>query len=53
MHKLLRDFEKQTDHLISAKRPDLVIINKKKKKKNLPNNGLHCSGRPKSKTERN
>ena len=23
----------QTDHLISARRPDLVIINKKKKKK--------------------
>ena len=32
-HKLLWDFEIQTDHLISAKRPDLVIINKKKKKK--------------------
>ena len=32
-HKLLWDFEIQTDHLISAKRSDLVIANKKKKKK--------------------
>ena len=30
MHKLLRDFEIQTDHLISARRPDQVIIKKKK-----------------------
>ena len=30
-HKLLWDFEIQTDHQISAGRPDLVIINKKKK----------------------
>ena len=30
-HKLLWDFEIQTDHLISARRPDLVIINKKKR----------------------
>ena len=32
-HKILWDFEIQTDHLISARRPNLVIINKKKKKK--------------------
>ena len=32
-HKLLRDFDIETDHLISARRPDLIIINKKKKKK--------------------
>ena len=32
-HKLLWDFVIQTDHLISARRPDLIIINKKKKKK--------------------
>ena len=31
-HKLLWDFDIQTDHLISA-RPDLIIINKKKEKK--------------------
>ena len=32
-HKLLWDFDIQTDHLISARRPDLIIINKRKKKK--------------------
>ncbi len=30
-HKLLWDFDIQTDHLISARRPDLIIINKKKR----------------------
>ena len=30
-HKLLWDFNRQTDHLISARRPDLIIINKKKR----------------------
>ena len=30
-HELLWDFDVQTDHLISAGRPDLMIINKKKK----------------------
>ena len=39
-HKLLWDFDTQTDHLISAKRPDLIIINNKKKK-NLQNCGLY------------
>ena len=29
-HKLLWDFDIQTDHLILARRPDLIIINKKK-----------------------
>ena len=32
-YKLLWDFNIQTDHLIPARRPDLIIINKKKKKK--------------------
>ena len=32
-HKLLWDFDIQTDHLISARKPDLIVINKKKKKK--------------------
>ena len=32
-HKLLWDFDIQTDHLISARRPDLIIIKKKKKKR--------------------
>ena len=32
-HKILWDFAIHTDHLISAWRPDLLIINKKKKKR--------------------
>ena len=32
-HKLLSDFNIQTDNLIPAKRPDLIIINNKKKKR--------------------
>ena len=31
LHKLLWDFNIQTDHLIPARRPDLMIINKKKR----------------------
>ena len=31
-HKLLWDFDIYTDHLISARRPDLIIINRKKKR---------------------
>ena len=38
-HKPLSDFEMQTDHLISTIRPDLVRVNKKKKKENMPNKG--------------
>ena len=30
-HKVLWDFHIETGHLISARRPDLIIINKKKK----------------------
>ena len=30
-HKLLWDFNIQTDHLIPARKPDLIIINKKKR----------------------
>ena len=30
-HKLLWDFNIQTDQLILARRPDLIIINKKKR----------------------
>ena len=32
-HKLILDFEIQTHHLISARRPDFVIVTKKKKRK--------------------
>ena len=31
IHKLLWDFEIQTDHLITARRPHLIIINKKER----------------------
>ena len=30
-HKLLWDFNIQTDHLIPTRRPDLIIINKRKR----------------------
>ena len=33
IHKILLDFEKENSQLISARRPDLVLIRKKKKKK--------------------
>ena len=32
MHKLLWDFDIQTDHLIKARQPDLIIINNEKKR---------------------
>ena len=32
-HKLLWDFDVHTDHLISARRSDIIIINNKKKKR--------------------
>ena len=41
MHKILWDFGIQTDHLISARRTDLVIVNKKAFQ---PNSGLCHSG---------
>ena len=34
MHKLPWDFDIKTDHRILARGPDLIIINKKKKKRN-------------------
>ena len=37
VHKLLWDFDIHTDHLISVRRPDLTVINKKKTKKNKKN----------------
>ena len=50
-HKLLWDFDIQTDHLISARRPDLIIINKKKEE-NLQNSWLRCPDWPQNKTEK-
>ena len=47
-HKLLWDFNIQTDHLIQARRPDLIIIIKKK---NLKNCRLCCPGGLQNKSE--
>ena len=44
-----QDFKIQTYHLIPARRPDLVIVNKKE---NLSNCGLCRPSRPQSKTKR-
>ena len=44
-HKLRWDFDIQTDHLILARKPDLIITNNKKKE-NLRNCRLFCPGRP-------
>ena len=51
-HKPLWDFDIQTDHLISARRPDLIILKKKKKEENLQNCRLCCPGWLPNKTER-
>ena len=48
-HKLLWDFDIQTDQLIPARRPDLIIINNKKE--NLQNCRLCCPGGPQNKSE--
>ena len=48
-HKLLWDFNIQTDHLIPGRRPDLIISNKKKE--NLQNCRLCCPGGPQNKSE--
>ena len=48
-NKLLWDFNIHKDHLISARRPDLIIINKKE---NMQNCRLCCPGWPQNKTER-
>ena len=49
-HKLLWDFDIHTDHLISARRPDLIITNKKKEI--LQNCRLCCAGWAQNKTEK-
>ena len=59
-NKILGDFNIQTDHLISPRRPHLIIINRKKKEKkkkrkkeeNLQNCRLYYPGWPQNKTER-
>ena len=47
-YKLLWDFDIQTDHLISAKRLELIIIFKKM---NLKNGRIWCPSLPQNKTE--
>ena len=47
--KILWNFEIHTHHLISAKRPDQIIVNKNSE--NLPNGGLCRSSRLQSKIE--
>ena len=42
-HKIVSDFEIQTDLLIPTWKPDLEIINEKKKRENLPHSVLCCS----------
>ena len=49
-HKILRGFEIQMDHSILARRPDLVLINKKEK--NLLSSGFFHSSRQYSKDKR-
>ena len=48
-NKLIWDFDIHTDQLISARRQDLIIINKKKE--NLHNCRLCCPGWPQNKTK--
>ena len=52
VHKIHWDFEIQSDHLISTRRPNLVIVKKKKKEENLPNSGLCCPSWLQGRTER-
>ena len=51
MNKILRDYEMQTDLLITVRWPDLVIVIKRKQK--LPNRWLSSPVRPQSKIKRN
>ena len=50
-HKLLRGFNIQTDPQLPARRPDLIIITKKKKKENSQNCRLCCPGWSQNKSE--
>ena len=53
MHNILWDFAIQTDYLISAERLDIMIVNKKEKKKaDLPNCALCRIGRPMGENKR-
>ena len=50
-HKILWDFKIQTGHLISTKRPDLVIIDTKQRTCRIVS-GLCCPGGPQSENKR-
>ena len=52
IHIILWDLGMEMNHLISARRPDLVIVNKKKKKKNIPISGLSWPGAQMSENQR-
>ena len=58
-HKILWDFDIQTNNLIPARKADLEIVNKKKKKKkkkrkeeNLPTSGFCRPGGPQNENQR-
>ena len=51
-HQLRQDFEIQTDHQISTRLLDLVIVNKKKKKENYPNCEICCASWTQSEIKR-
>ena len=53
MYKIHWDFEIQMDHLIPARKPDLVVINQKKKKEVVHSNGFCNASRPQSENEKN
>ena len=48
-HELLGDFEIQTNHKISARRPDMIIINKKKRTCRIVDSAFHADHRVKLK----
>ena len=52
MHKILWDLVTQTNHLISARRPDLMIVINKLIHKSLPNSEFCLSRWPQSKSEK-
>ena len=45
IHKLLWEFNIQTDHLIPVRRPDLIIINNKKKREFAKLSTLQSEGK--------
>ena len=52
IHKILKNFEIQTDHL-NGRRPDTELIKKKKSYENLRSREFYRSGEPRSEDKRN